>query len=111
MPLTTQLSMRNTLECPGVLAFLGAGPERDRGHGTGGRRRRTLSEGNCGQARGLWGFGHGGRLAFEGAVAVTGHGCAGEAGRGGAFHGASDRRHVENCFCMTFETSGMADGG
>ena len=57
-------------------------PEWDPGHGTGGRRRRPPSEENRGQARGLWGFGHGVWSAFEAAVAVTGHGWTGEVGRG-----------------------------
>ena len=64
------------------LAFLGAGPERDGGHGTGGRRRRTLSEGNRGQAWGLWGFERGGWFDFEAAIAVTGYARAGEGGAG-----------------------------
>jgi len=75
-----------------------------------GVEERSVKE-NCGQARGLWGSGCGGWLAFEATVAVTGHEWAGEAGRGGAFHAATDRWSVANRFGLTFETSSIADGG
>jgi hypothetical protein len=75
-----------------------------------GRRRTALKARNRRQAPGLWGFGCGGWLGFEGAVTVTGDGQTGLAGRGAVFHGASDRRPVENCFCVSFGPNDSADG-